>query len=100
MTMTWRSPLAPSGDMGGLRLGLRGAEAFEDPLPHPHGVGHRGQRRVDRADAREEARVDDVEVVELVRAAVGVEHGARRVSAEAARAGLMCDARDRDVVLE
>ena len=35
-------------------------------------VGHRGQRRVHRADAREEARVDDVEVVDLVGAAVGV----------------------------
>ena len=37
-------------------------------------VRHRGQSGVDRADAREDARVDDVEVVELVRAALGVHH--------------------------
>jgi hypothetical protein len=37
------------------------------------GVRHRGQRRVHGPDAREEARVDDVQVVELVGLAVDVE---------------------------
>jgi hypothetical protein len=37
-------------------------------------VRHRGQSGVDRADAREDARVDDIQVVELVCAALGVHH--------------------------
>ena len=37
-------------------------------------VGHRREGWIHRADAREDARVDDVEVVELVRLAVHVEH--------------------------
>ena len=69
-----------------LRLADARAEALEQVVAHPQRVGHRRQRRVDRADAREEAGVDDVEVVDLVRAAVGVEHRRRRVEAEAAGA--------------
>ena len=61
------------------------AHALEEVVADAQRVRHRGQRRVHRADAREEARVDDVEVVDLVRAAVGVEHRRRRVGAEAAR---------------
>src|SRR3954451_17136680 len=56
----------------------RCAEPREQAVADAQGVGHRGQRRVDGADAREEARVDDVEVVELVHAAVAVEHGRGR----------------------
>ena len=55
-----------------------GAEPLEQVVADPQRVRHRGQRRVDRADAREDARVDDVEVVELVRSAVGVQHGRRQ----------------------
>ena len=61
------------------------------------GVGHRGERRVHGADAREEAGVDDVEVVELVGLAVGVENRGGRVGAEPARARLVGDAGDGDV---
>ena len=43
-------------------------------VPDAKRVRHRRQGRVHRADAREEARVDDVEVVHLVGPAVGVEH--------------------------
>ena len=88
----------PSPDSGGSGR-LRGAEALEQVVADAQGVGHRGQRRVHGADAREEARVDDVEVVELVGLAVGVEHRRRRVGAEPARARLVRDARDRDLVL-
>ncbi len=81
--------------------------AVERPSAHPleqvvadaERVGHRGQRRVHGADAREEAGVDDVEVVELVGPAVAVEHRRRRVGAEPAGAGLVGAAGDRDVVL-
>src|SRR3954468_6105987 len=78
---------------------LAHAEPLEQVVADAERVRHRGQGRVDGADAREEARVDDVQVVELVRLAVDVEHRLGRVNAEAARAGLMGAARDRDVVL-
>ena len=48
----------------------RGAEPLEQVVADAQRVGHRGQRRVHGARRREEARVDDVEVVELVRLAV------------------------------
>ena len=41
-------------------------------------VGHGGERGVHSSDAREEARIDDVQVVDLVRFAVDIEDGARR----------------------
>ena len=79
---------------------VRDAHAVEQVVADAQGVGHRGERGVHRPDAREAARVDDVEVVDLVRAAVRVEHGLRRVGAEAAGPGLVRAARDRDLVLE
>jgi uncharacterized hydrophobic protein (TIGR00271 family) len=70
--------------------------ALEEVLADPDRVGHHGQGRVHRADAREEAGVSHVQVVDLVRLAVGVEHRGRRVGAEPAGAGLVGHARDRD----
>ena len=52
--------------------GQRCAQPLEQVVADAQRVRHRRQRRVDRADAREDARVDDVEVVELVRLAVDV----------------------------
>ena len=72
-------------------------EPVGEVLADADGVGHRGERRVHGADAREEAGVDDVEVVELVGLAVDVEHRRRRVVAEPAGAGLVGHAGDRDV---
>ena len=69
-------------------------------LGHPNGIGHRRQRRVHGADADEEAGVDDVQIVELVSFAVDVEDRGLRIGAEAAGAGLMSHARDRDVGLQ
>jgi hypothetical protein len=46
---------------------------LEQVVADPDGVGHCGEGRVDRADAGEEAGVDDVEVVKFVGPAVGVE---------------------------
>ena len=66
------------------RAQLRRA-ALEEVVADPEGVGHRRQRRVHRADAREEARVDDVQVVELVGLAVGVEDRGRGVGRRSGR---------------
>ena len=62
-----------------------GAEPLEQVVADAQGVRHRGQRRVHGARRREEARVDDVEVVDLVRAAVDVEHRRRRVRRRSGR---------------
>src|SRR3954454_655200 len=99
-TTTWRCPLLVSGGMRGLPLADLRADPARDVLAHAQRVRHRCERRVDRADAREEARVDDVEVVDLVRPAVRVEHGRRRIGPEAAGPRLVGDPRDRDLVLE
>ena len=58
-------------------------------VSNPDSVGHRGQRRVDRADAREEARVDDVQVVDLVRPAIGVQNRRGGIGSEPDRARLV-----------
>ena len=70
-----------------LPRGLR--RAFEQVVADPYGVRHRGQSRVHCADAGEEARVDHVQVVELVGLAVLVQHRRRGIAPEAARAGLV-----------
>src|SRR5262245_61447829 len=71
-------------------LGVRGSgEPLGEVLADADRVRHRRQRRVHGADAREEAGVDDVEVVELVGLAVDVEDRRLRIRAEAARARLM-----------
>ena len=62
---------------------------FEQVVAHAQRVGHDRQRRVHRAARREEAAVDDVEVVEIVGLAVGIERRRLRVVAEADRAVLM-----------
>jgi hypothetical protein len=49
-------------------------------------IGHRGEGRVHGSDAREEARVDDVQVVDLVGLAVDVQYGSGGVGAEPAGA--------------
>src|SRR4051812_43254738 len=87
--------LRRSPDTGDLLTGH--AEAREQVIAHPQRVGHGGQRRVDRADAREEARVDDVEVVDLVRAAVRVEHRGGRIEPEPARPRLVGHPGHRDL---
>ena len=66
-------------------------------LANPDGVGDGSEGWVHRADARKEARVDYVKVVDLVGLAVDVEHRRRRVGAEAARARLVGHTGDRDV---
>src|SRR4051812_28174895 len=97
--MTCRRLSAASGT-GFLRTCGAGAEALEQVVADAQRVGHGGERRVDGADAREEARVDDVEVVDLVRAAVGVEHRRRGVPAEAAGPPPVRANRERGLLLQ
>src|SRR2546421_12658099 len=96
--------VCPSRIMSLLSVGvdgvLRSGHACEQVVPDPQGVRDGREGRVHRADAREEAGVDDVEVVELVGPAVRVEHRRGRVVTEPARAGLMADAGNADVLLE
>ena len=86
---TRRLPAVPLSRHGRTPAGRLRAQPLEQVVADAQRVGHRGQRRVHRADAREEAGVDDVEVVELVRLAVDVEHRGRGIGAEAAGAGLV-----------
>src|SRR5919199_788048 len=62
------------------------------PPSRPERVRHRGEGRVHRARAGEEARVHDVEVVDVVGLAVHVERRALWVLAEADGAALVGDA--------
>jgi hypothetical protein len=76
------------------------AHPLEQVVAHPESVGHRGEGGVDRPDAGEDACIGHIQVVELVRLAVHVEHRRLRVAAKAAGPGLMGDSGDRDLVLE
>src|SRR5918996_1148941 len=62
------------------------AEAVEQVVTDAEGVSHRRQGRVHRTRRGEEARVDDVEVVEVVRLAVDVQRRGLRIGAEPHRA--------------
>src|SRR5258708_601150 len=72
-----------------LLLRARSTDPLEQVVADAERIGDDRQRRVHGADRREEARVDDVEVVEFVGLAIHVEYRRRRVGAEADRAGLM-----------
>src|SRR6185312_17268203 len=75
------------------------AHPREQVVADPQRVGHCRERRVHGPDAGEDARVDDVDVVELVGAAVPV-HGRRgRIDPAAAGARLVRHAGHRDLVL-
>jgi hypothetical protein len=63
-------------------------------------VGHRGERRVHRTAAPEDACVQDVEVVELVGPAIGVQRRRGRIRAEPAGTGLMRTPGHQDVAGE
>src|SRR5262245_29271988 len=100
----WTRPMTlirPTSD----REGICGSPDFRmqplcEMLGHSDCIGHRRQRRVHGADAHEEAGVDDVQIVELMSFAMDVENRGLRIGAEAAGAGLMSNARDRDFVLQ
>src|SRR5215475_337198 len=69
-------------------------ETFSEVRPDAQRVRDDRQGRVHRADRREEARVDQVQVVEFVGLAVDVEHRRLRIGAEAGGSGLVGGRRD------
>src|SRR6516225_6655791 len=75
-------------------------DPLQQVITYTQGVGHDGQRRIHRAARREEAAVDDIEIVEIVRLAVRIERRAQRIAAEASRPALMGGAADRDILAE
>lgn len=78
----------------------RSAEPREETVADPQRVGDGRQGRVDRADAREEARVDDVEIVQVVGLAVDVQRGGSRVGSETDGARLMRRRADRHALVQ
>src|SRR5213078_3720580 len=83
------SSVEDASDARIVRFTIALPESFEQVLAHAQGVGDDRQRRVHRADGYEEARVEDVEVVELVGLAVDVEHRRLGIAPEPGRPRLM-----------
>src|SRR5947209_16645272 len=73
------------------------AHSLQQVVAHADRIGDCGEGRVHRADADEEAGVDNVQVVEPVGLAVHVENRRLGVAPEAACAGLMRTPGNRDV---
>ena len=83
----------------GLAAGCRErAEPIEQVVADAKRAGDRGQARVNRARGREEARDDDVEVVEVVHLAVDVERRAPGIDAEAYGPAVVRDPGERDLL--
>src|SRR4051812_9899536 len=74
------------------------AEALGKVIADAQCVGDRRQPRVNSARGREEAGVDDVQVVEVVRLAVEVKRRALGIGAESHRPAVMGDAGERDLL--
>src|SRR5205823_11891692 len=69
-------------------------QSLQEMIADAQGVRHDRQGGIDRRTGHKEAAVNDVEVIQIVRLAVHVQHGSRRVVAEADRAALMRDTRN------
>src|SRR6516162_1105928 len=72
----------------------RSMQALLQVIGHADGVGDDRQGRIDRGAGAEEAAVDDVEIVDLVAAAIDVERRAFWVVSETHGAVLMSSAGD------
>jgi hypothetical protein len=75
-------------------------QTLQQVIADPKCVRDNGQRWIDRSARREKAAVYDVEVVNGVDAAVLVEHRIRGIGAESARAHLMSDALQRNLLAQ
>jgi hypothetical protein len=73
---------------------------LQQMISHPQRIGYNRQRRIHCAARREEAGIDDVEIVHFVRFAVAIKRGSLRIVAETNRAVLMRDAGQRDALSE
>mgnify|MGYP003694379707 CR=1 FL=1 len=70
--------------------------SVDQVIAHAQRIGHDRQRRIDRAAGDEEAAVDDVKIIQIVRFAVHIERARFGIAAEAHRADLMRNAGQRD----
>src|SRR5260370_10062128 len=64
---------------------------LDQVIAYTQRVGHDRQRRINCRARREEASVNHVQVIDFMSPAVGVQHGIRRIVAEAAGSGLLRD---------
>lgn len=60
-------------------------------IGHPNGIRNDGKGRVDRPARRKEGAVDDVKIVQIVGAAIEIEHRLRGITSKPARPILMPD---------
>ena len=86
-SLALRQHPGPPGIASARRFGASARR--HDPFRHAPGVRHDRQRRVGPGAGRERAAIDDIEVVDLVRPAVAVQHRAVRVVAHPRRAVLV-----------
>ena len=61
-------------------------DSLSDLVGGAQAIGHDGQTRIDPAARREEGRIDDIQVVEVMSAVVAVEHARARIVADTAGA--------------
>src|SRR6266850_442418 len=66
--------------------------SLDQVFTHAQRIGHDRQRRIDGAAGDEEATVDDVKIIQIVRSAVHIERARLGIATETHRADLMCDA--------
>jgi hypothetical protein len=78
----------------------RSMEPFEQMIPHAQRIGDDGQRWIDRSAGGEERTIDDIQVVDVMRPAIGIQNRLLRVRAKAAGPVLMADAFERNPLLE
>src|SRR5262249_23579409 len=76
------------------------AEPLEDVIADPECICHRCKRWVDGTRGGKEARVDDIEVVEVVSLALGVQYRRRGIGAETRGPACVGYARERDLLIE
>jgi hypothetical protein len=76
------------------------SKPFDEVVRNADRVGDDCERRIHRAAGREKRRIDDIKVIQVVRAAVHVQNRLLRVHTEAACPVLMTDALEIDVFLE
>ena len=74
-------------------------QPLQQVIGHTDRIGDRGEGRVHRSDADEEARVHDIQIVELMSLAVDIQYRGLRIGSEPARPGLVGTAGDRNVCL-
>jgi hypothetical protein len=75
-------------------------QTFEQTVSDSQGVGDDSQGRVHSSEGGEERSVHDVEIINVVRAAVQVQHRSLRIRAEPAGAVLMSDSFQRNGFLQ